>query len=254
MSKKVIGGFDCNAIVAFAQNCAKEFENHHLNRLTALREKQLIKLAQNGNEKAVNLVFLHNYKYILNLTYLWQGNNHINQHEVLSACIDGLLKSINTYDTTSCQFNTYAIKRMKTEIRHITAYLGNAITFNDTAYYRIKQVDKYLSKGMSITEIANAMKISTKQVKVFAQYSFTAINENIMADDTEYVEINEMYDHLEYLIENHLDKFSRSIIRKYFGLRCPKMTFTEIAQHFNTNCSKIQRTFYNAMEVLKKLA
>ena len=243
-----------NAITAFAQNCQKEFEDLHLTNMSDMREKALINLYQKrNNANAFNRVFFHNYKYIMTLTYLWKGS-HINQHEILSACIDGLIKAISTYNTDKCKFNTYAIKTMRREIRKVTALLGTAITFNEMAYRRIRFVDKCINNGMTISEIAEKMKCTPKQVRIYASYAFSSLNNNNKIDDTEYTSTNEMYDHLEYLVENHLSGLESKIIRNRFGLRCKPKKLNEISEKFGIEYTKVKRTYASAMIKLKSLA
>jgi DNA-directed RNA polymerase specialized sigma subunit len=161
--------------------------------------------------------------------------------------------AINTYNTDKCNFNTFAVKNMRRKISELTVHLSTALSFNHSAFYRIRQVDKRLAKGMTITEIANELNISPKQVKVLANYSFTAFNENIKADDMVYIDTNEMYDHLEYLVDTELDKFSGFVLRKYFGLHCKKMTMQEIADKCDCNRLKVLRTLHKALDLLKQL-
>ena len=216
----------------------------------------LIAMAQSGDAVAMEQLFHRYYKLLLKLVYNNREFFADLESEILSACVDGFIQAVNDYkdEVMKYSFTTIVCKRAKMKIREVLASLGGAISLSVMTYRRIRLVGKLLADGMTVNEIAQKMKCTPKMVRIYASHNKEVWMENIHADDTEYTSTNEMYDHLEELVDNHLFGLENKIVRHYFGLRCNPKKLNEISEKFGIEYTKVKRTSASAMAKLKTLA
>ena len=218
-------------------------------------ELSLLKRYQDkGDEKAFNLLIVHNTDNVKNLAYAFhKKNNSIDVKELCSIGYEVLVKTIMNFDHTK-GFRIYAyLKRAchNTFVRAVNLDRNIVLPEN-----------KYLIYG----RIATGQIIPTeKQIRDYGLYGdnksipiqldesneegfdFELIDESL-EDDILFSELQEEL----AIVMKHLTKDERYVINKYFGLNTVPKIIAEISKDLNVSTAKISMLKTSALKKMKK--
>lgn len=219
----------------------------------ATDEMDLIRLVQEGtdleSQNAMEQLIVRNYKLIISVARKFTYR----EAEILSACIEGFMQSVYEYKSDMRQYklSTIAVRRMTEKAMETIAKLQKPISYNRTAYYRIKKVGAMMEAQKSVAEIAQALNLSEKAViefmRRYKQYnSFCGEQtlETVFAEDGKDDRLPSMYKAIAQL---PLKK------RQIMLLASQGVALKDIALKLGLKESTVKSSYYKTLRELKQM-
>ncbi|SER46508.1 RNA polymerase sporulation sigma factor SigF [Salipaludibacillus aurantiacus] len=168
-----------------------EFKNNKKKHLKDEEVKELIKLAQDGDQDARDKIVHHNTRLVWSVVQRFLNRGYDQEDLFQIGCI-GLIKSVDKFDLSfDVKFSTYAVPMIIGEIQRFLRDDGTvkvSRSIKETANHIRKMKDelsKVLGRVPTIQEVADKLDISPEEV-VFAQEAsrqLASIHETVYEND-----------------------------------------------------------------------
>ncbi|MCE7791087.1 RNA polymerase sporulation sigma factor SigF [Salipaludibacillus sp. CUR1] len=168
-----------------------DFKNNKKKHLKDEEVKELIKLAQDGDQDARDKIVHHNTRLVWSVVQRFLNRGYDQEDLFQIGCI-GLIKSVDKFDLSfDVKFSTYAVPMIIGEIQRFLRDDGTvkvSRSIKETANHIRKMKDelsKVLGRVPTIQEVADKLDISPEEV-VFAQEAsrqLASIHETVYEND-----------------------------------------------------------------------
>ena len=229
--------------------------------------KELILLAQDGNEEAKTKLVKDNVFLVWSLVHRFNSTT-IEKEELFQIGCIGLVKAINKFDVNyDVAFSTYAVPIILGEIkRHFRddGAIKVSRSIKELNQKIVKISDEYLykyNKEITVQELADILQVSRADIvmAIDSRYYPTSLNEVIYEKDGSTITIEERIENKETysLIDkitlkeelSKLTKKEQDLIKMRYYL---DMNQQEIAKLFNVSQVQISRMEKKILEKLRK--
>ena len=229
--------------------------------------KELILLAQDGNEEAKTKLVKDNVFLVWSLVHRFNSTT-IEKEELFQIGCIGLVKAINKFDVNyDVAFSTYAVPIILGEIkRHFRddGAIKVSRSIKELNQKIVKISDEYLykyNKEITIQELADILQVSRADIvmAIDSRYYPTSLNEVIYEKDGSTITIEERIENKEtyslidkITLKEELSKLSKKeqdLIKMLYYL---DMNQQEIAKLFNVSQVQISRMEKKILEKLRK--
>ena len=229
--------------------------------------KELILLAQDGNEEAKTKLVKDNVFLVWSLVHRFNSTT-IEKEELFQIGCIGLVKAINKFDVNyDVAFSTYAVPIILGEIkRHFRddGAIKVSRSIKELNQKIVKISDEYLykyNKEITIQELADILQVSRADIvmAIDSRYYPTSLNEVIYEKDGSTITIEERIENKEtyslidkITLKEELSKLSKKeqdLIKMRYYL---DMNQQEIAKLFNVSQVQISRMEKKILEKLRK--
>ena len=229
--------------------------------------KELILLAQDGNEEAKTKLVKDNVFLVWSLVHRFNSTT-IEKEELFQIGCIGLVKAINKFDVNyDVAFSTYAVPIILGEIkRHFRddGAIKVSRSIKELNQKIVKISDEYLykyNKEITVQELADILQVSRADIvmAIDSRYYPTSLNEVIYEKDGSTITIEERIENKEtyslidkITLKEELSKLSKKeqdLIKMRYYL---DMNQQEIAKLFNVSQVQISRMEKKILEKLRK--
>jgi len=245
--------------------------------LTAEEERELIIKAKAGDKEAFKKVIVTNQRLVVKeaLKYYFKGDNFL---DLIDEGNKGLIEALKKFDPSrENRFFTYALWWVRSEIRRYLSKNQNIISLPDifyNDYLNFKKahfkLSKKLKRNPSEKELAEALKIPEKKIKVMLAVPDEIISLDKSISDDQYSNLSAFLadsnaeDPQEILMDSSVKDLVREdiqeltdkeaeIIRLRFGFKNEEaMKLREIAKKMNMSPEGVRRIEMKARAKLKR--
>jgi len=229
-----------------------------------------IKLAQNGDQDALDVIVEHNLKLVLKAIYRFKNTGYDLQ-DLFQIGVIGLIKAVKAFDLErNVRFSTYAVSRIIGEIR---LYLRDdglikiSRSLKKIAY-EVKQKEDEIKKnsnhtpgikelatetGYTSNEIIQALEANKSPTSIYQTINQNEGNELFLLDNLKERETSDFsnFDKFELIeVLKQLDQRSRQLIYlRYFEDK----TQQEIAEHLGISQVQVSRLEKKIIKELREL-
>lgn len=222
-----------------------------------------IKLAQCGNQKAINLIVSKNMDAIKRIAGKYGNFNH---ELLISAGVSGVLKSIERFNVDADNtFLTYAYCWIKREIlnEYIRMYYPFHVPLSvvEKSKKIFNAAEKYRAESghePTVQDIVKRTGISEKEVRLaMSCHSVSSYDEYMQrlgqSPDT-ILEHSEMVDKINIAIQS-LDERARYIISEHlgFGAIDAGRSFASIGRELSISRVRVRQIYYESIQKIKKI-
>lgn len=245
--------------------------------LTPEEEVELCERIQNGDEKAKELLVIHNLRFVISVAKRYQSLG-LKLGDLIAIGNIGMLRAAEKFDySKGFKFISYAVWWIRQQIMSEIGFKGNGIKLPSnrvTIMYKISKFsDKFYTnhwREPTIVEIAEEFGLSPELIHdmMMASEDSTSLNEPAFDDsDVEIADMcvdrNELQDerierenYFRKVVEPALDLLSpkeRGIVEMAFGIDCRQLTVDEIASSSDIPKKTIQKILKQALEKMKEV-
>lgn len=245
------------------------FENYlkSLNKfqfLTAEEERELLKDAQNGNQKAADKLVSSNLRFVVNQAKIMHRKTGADIEDLISAGNMGLVKAVSRFDLSKkVRFITFAYHWIFSEMMAETSALRQIrLPHNcETALNKIRAIEEKLPASMSRKEkvnyIASQLGMKPSSVSAIINSSmpslsldfsedqneddftlYSRLSDDSVVNPEEEIERMEVLDNFNRMMDK-LPEEERDVIAKHYGLYGFKpMSLDEIARSWDKEITR----------------
>jgi RNA polymerase primary sigma factor len=244
--------------------------------ITPEEEVDLARKIQNGDQKALEKLTQANLRFVVSVAKQYQ-NQGLSLGDLINEGNLGLIKAAKRFDETrGFKFISYAVWWIRQSILQALAEQSRIVRLPLNRVGALNKIGKELSKleqeyerlpsaaelseslEMSVTEVADTLKISGRHLSVdapFAQGEDNRLLDVLENEETPNPDTELMSDSLKIEIERALSKLSKreaEVIRLYFGIgREHSLTLEEIGERFDLTRERVRQIKEKALRKLR---
>lgn len=244
--------------------------------LTPEQEKEVGKLAKQGNKKAIDRLITSNLRFVISVAKQYQ-NQGLDLIDLIQAGNTGLIEAANRFDIDKgFRFISYAVWWIRQAITQALSDNSRTIRLPMSQIHAFSKINKVISDF----EQKLGRKPSEEELSELLNIPVNKINKIINSDnkivsiDTPFKDeeegtlvdvipnhnspkadssINEEYKKKEInMLLNTLSDREHDIIRMYFGIGCYPVTLEEIGEKFGITYERVRQLKENALKNLRK--
>ena len=244
--------------------------------LTPEQEKEIGKLAKEGNKRAIDKLVTSNLRFVVSVAKQYQ-NQGVDLIDLIQAGNTGLIEAANRFDIDKgFKFISYAVWWIRQAIIQSLSDNSRTIRLPTSQIHFASKINKVISEF----EQEHQRKPSDDELEKLLGISISKINKiinsenRILSIDTPFKDeeegtlvdvipnknspkadnlINEEYKTKEInMLLNTLSNREHDIIRMYFGIGCYPITLEDIGEKFGLTYERIRQIKENALKNLKK--
>lgn len=244
--------------------------------LTPEQEKEVGKLAKQGNKKAIDKLVTSNLRFVISVAKQYQ-NQGLDLIDLIQAGNIGLIEAANRFDIDKgFRFISYAVWWIRQSITQALSDNSRTIRLPISQIHVISKINKAISEF----EQKNQRKPSEEELEKLIDIPSEKINKILNSDnrvvsiDTPFKDeeegtlvdvipnnnspkadnlINEEYKKKEInMLLNTLPDREHDIIRMYFGIGCYPITLEDIGEKFGVTYERVRQIRETALKNLRK--
>lgn len=244
--------------------------------ITPEEEVELAKRIQQGDQEALEKLTQANLRFVVSVAKQYQ-NQGLSLGDLINEGNLGLIKAAKRFDETrGFKFISYAVWWIRQSILQALAEQSRIVRLPLNRVGALNKIGKELSKleqeyeripsaaelaeslEMSVTEVADTLKISGRHLSVdapFAQGEDNRLLDVIENEETPNPDTDLMGESLKVEIERALSKLTKreaEVIRLYFGIgREHSLTLEEIGERFDLTRERVRQIKEKALRKLR---
>lgn len=246
--------------------------------ITPDEEVELAKRIQAGDQEALEKLTQANLRFVVSVAKQYQNQNQgLSLGDLINEGNLGLIKAAKRFDETrGFKFISYAVWWIRQSILQALAEQSRIVRLPLNRVGALNKIGKELSKleqeyerlpsaaelseslDMSVSEVADTLKISGRHLSVdapFAQGEDNRLLDVLENEETPNPDLELMSESLKVEIERALSKLSTreaEVIRLYFGIgREHSLTLEEIGERFDLTRERVRQIKEKALRKLR---